>query len=159
MTPEQIMQAKNDVATLLLNTYSDLLFKIHHPSSARALESVLQIMPDDRFAMLYTIVIGNENDDFVQWLILQILARLVVKQELMIEDINVYRIGMQNFIQLMTFEGLRRKGHVLYLWPEDFFAQITDGKFVTLTEEGKQSAAEFRQELLLNSLEKPLFVQ
>ena len=137
-----MINIREQVASSLLNDICEVLFKIHHPKSGRVMESTLQFLPDDQFAALSGLVVGNDQDQLVHMLAAAVVVRLAGKQNIAFnpEDTTPYYNAVRNFILLVNAEHMRRKGHMNYLWDEDFFAQIDHDKIMKLTESGTHLA-------------------
>lgn len=119
---------------------SDLLVKAFSPDSGRVIESVLQLMPDERFQVLEVLVSGNEDDPEIQFFASVIVMKLAVHQNYTIANNEEYILACRSFMQLVSCEGLRRKGMLEYLWPENLF-DIAGSKegFMKLTDKGIES--------------------
>jgi hypothetical protein len=134
-----VMTVRERVASSLLNDICEVLFKIHHPHSGRVMESTIQFLPDDQFNALSSIVVGHDQDPLVHMLASAVVVRLAGKQniEFSQDDMTPYFHAVRNFILLVNCEHMRRKGHMHYLWNEDFFIPADEEKIMTLTESGK----------------------
>jgi hypothetical protein len=117
-----------------------LLVKFFSPHSGRVIESVLQLLPDERFQVLEALVSGNEEDPEIQFFSSVIIMKLAVHQNYTMESNEEYILACRSFMQLVSCEGLRRKGMLDYLWPENIF-DIAGSKegYMTLTSKGVES--------------------
>lgn len=130
---------KEKIALSLLKDMTELMMKIHHPDSGRVIESVLQLLPDNKMETLTVLCVGNEEEDLVQIIASTMVVRLASKQGIPITSSEMFIAAAKSFLLLINLENLRRKGHMEYLWPRNFFSDDPDEMaYNKLTEKGTE---------------------
>jgi hypothetical protein len=128
---------REKIAQNLLDEMSQLLFKIHHPDSGRVIESVVQMLSDNKLTILAALCTNSQDSESIQVIATTIIMRLASKQNIEITSTEMFVDATNNFLLLVNFENLRRRGYLEYLWQRDMFSTAEDPMaFNKITPEG-----------------------
>ena len=136
---ELLSDLKEKLAISLIKEMTELMFKVHHPDSGRVIETIIQLLPDNKMEALSILCVGKEEDDIVQIIASTMVARLAAKQGISITSSEMFVSAAKGFLLLVNYENLRRKGHMEFLWPRNFFQEDDikdDMAFNKLTDQG-----------------------
>jgi hypothetical protein len=126
-------------AKAVMEVIGEILIRISSNESGRIMETVVQLLPDDAFNTLATLVIGHESDEIARNLIFELVFRVANKLGLEFEATDPISEAASSTLVIINCENLRRKGHMEYLAPDNVFTSHPKHPgYNKLTDSGKQ---------------------
>ena len=143
-SPQLMLQFREQVKESLLFELGTLLTKIHTSSSGALAETMVQLLPKERFRALVALVLQHTTDDISSDFSVNLAIRIAQKLGLNVTN-ELISTGSANILTLIHCEYLRRKGHLEYSWPTDIFTKsaqtlAADEGYAKLTDQGQHEA-------------------
>lgn len=135
-----MIQNLQDVAVAqLLRELTSNFGRIDCKESGWVAETAVQLLSDDYFKALAAIIL-SDNSQMANEIASAFVAKISQKLDIQIDSYEKLYNAMKNFIVLVNYENLRRKGYLNYVWTNDMFSLEPNQGYSELTAAGKAMA-------------------